>query len=90
MKIKSGILKPLRVALGLALALTVAGCESLDGWNPFEQQKKPVPGTRQPVFPEGVPGVDYSSRLGQPSKPVTIDQLPPPSGGNAKPQQQQQ
>lgn len=88
MTTKSGIFRPLRIALGLSLALAAAGCESLDGWNPFEQQKKPLPGTRTQVFPEGVPGVDYSSRLGQPSKPVTIDQLPPPSSGG-KPQPQQ-
>ncbi len=43
-----------------ALAPALAGCESID----FDKldflgisQKKPLPGDRKPVFPEGVPGV---------------------------------
>lgn len=79
-----------RLALALGLALTAAGCETLEKFNPFEQQKKPVPGTRTPVFPEGVPGVDYSTPLSQPSNSnAPLDSLPaaPPSG---QPPQQQQ
>lgn len=77
------VTRRLRLALALGLALTAAGCETLENLNPFDQKKPPVPGTRKPVFPDGVPGVDYSSGLGQPSNAnAPIDQLPaaPPSG----------
>ncbi|HEY7245443.1 MAG TPA: hypothetical protein VH678_16360 [Xanthobacteraceae bacterium] len=46
-------------ALGLALAL--AGCEDFDPTAIFDSEifntKKPLPGKRVPVFPEGTPGV---------------------------------
>ncbi|MFS8035405.1 hypothetical protein ACI7BZ_00315 [Xanthobacter sp. AM11] len=73
----------LRLALALALALAAAGCETLEKMNPFEEKEKALPGARQPVFPQGVPGVDYSTPLSQPSNAnAPIDQLPapPPSG----------
>lgn len=57
----------LAVALALGLAFGTAGCETLDQFNPFDQKKPPLPGTRQQVFPEGVPGVDYSAAPTQPS-----------------------
>ncbi|QRG08575.1 hypothetical protein EZH22_09955 [Xanthobacter dioxanivorans] len=88
MKIENGVFRSLRLVLGLGLALSVAGCESTDFFSFLEQQKKPLPGARNPVFPTGVPGVDYSSRsLGQPSNPAAVEPppTPPPSG-----QQQQQ
>lgn len=78
------LLWSLRVAVGLSLALAAAGCESLEKLNPFEEKEKPLPGARQPVFPQGVPGVDYSSGLGQPSNanaPIDLPN-PPPSGAN--------
>lgn len=74
----------LRGALALGLVLGCAGCESLDSFNPFGDNKKPLPGTRQQVFPEGVPGVDYSARPSQPSNAnAPIDALPAqrPAGG---------
>ncbi|MFG1301076.1 hypothetical protein V5F49_14885 [Xanthobacter sp. V3C-3] len=78
-----------KLALGLALALAAAGCDTLDKLNPFDQPKKPLAGTRSPVFPQGVPGVDYGTPLSQPSNAnVPLDQLPQQQQG-AKPQQQQ-
>jgi hypothetical protein len=38
----------------IAIGLALGGCEYLDGM--FEN-KKPLPGERRPVFPQGVPGV---------------------------------
>ena len=40
----------------LACGLTLGGCESLDPTEWFNT-KKPLPGDRKAVFPEGVPGV---------------------------------
>jgi hypothetical protein len=40
----------------LALGLTLGGCESFDPTEWFNT-KKPLPGERKAVFPEGVPGV---------------------------------
>ncbi len=57
----------LRIALALILALGVTGCESLDKFNPFGDQKKPLPGQRAAVFPEGVPGVETKAPILQPS-----------------------
>jgi hypothetical protein len=53
-------------AAGLVLAFALAGCDSINGFDPLDKlsdldimgtSKKPLPGARQPVFPEGVPGV---------------------------------
>jgi hypothetical protein len=48
-------------ALALSLGLALAGCESFDPTsimdNDFFSTKKKLEGTRQPVFPEGTPGV---------------------------------
>ncbi len=77
-----------RLALALVLTLGAAGCDTLEKLNPFEEHKKPLAGQRQPVFPEGVPGVDYKSQLDQPSNSNTsIDNLPanPPQGKPAQP-----
>lgn len=44
----------------LALALALGGCESLSNFGGLEDlfsTKKPLPGERRAVFPEGVPGV---------------------------------
>ena len=53
----------MRVARGIALMLLLlplggmlAGCDSLDTFQIFDSKKK-LPGERQPVFPNGVPGV---------------------------------
>jgi hypothetical protein len=52
MSARGKILSVLALASGLALA----GCESMDFMDVFSQ-KKPLPGERRAVFPEGVPGV---------------------------------
>jgi hypothetical protein len=49
-------------ALTLAFAGVLGGCSSTPSWDPtdlmdFLDTKKPVPGVRKPVFPEGVPGM---------------------------------
>src|SRR5262245_25985311 len=53
-----------RVALAasaLSLGLALAGCESFDPTSIFDAEifstKKKLPGDRQPVFPDGTPGV---------------------------------
>ena len=53
----------MRVARGLVLTLllaplggVLAGCDSLDTFQIFDTKKK-LPGVREPVFPNGVPGV---------------------------------
>ena len=48
--------QPLVIASALALGLTLSGCETLDFPDWFNP-KKPLPGERRAVFPEGVPGV---------------------------------
>jgi hypothetical protein len=55
------------VATALSLALATAGCETLDKMNPFAEKEKKLPGARTPVFPEGVPGVDYGAAPPQPA-----------------------
>lgn len=59
----------------IALGLSLSACESfdLDKLNPFGDNKKPLPGERKPVFPEGVPGVTQ----GVPPE-YRRDQQPPP------------
>ncbi len=59
-----------RIALLLApLSLALSACETLENLNPFDEQgkKKPLAGDRRPVFPEGVPGVQYNAPPTQPS-----------------------
>src|SRR5262252_10209700 len=53
----------MRVARGIVLSLLLlplggmlAGCDSIDTFQIFDSKKK-LPGERQPVFPNGVPGV---------------------------------
>jgi hypothetical protein len=51
--------RTMRLAPALALGVMLGGCESLDfsSITSFLDTKKPLPGERRPVFPEGVPGV---------------------------------
>jgi hypothetical protein len=60
-----GVLRAAFVALPLAFAL--AGCETMDKYNPFAEKETPLPGDRRPLFPEGVPGVDFGAPPPQPS-----------------------
>jgi hypothetical protein len=64
-RIPAGRLRLLFFALPLALA--VAGCETFEKLNPFQENKPPLAGDRRPVFPEGVPGVQYNAPPQQPS-----------------------
>lgn len=43
--------------LAAGLCAGLAGCESFDPSNLFPDTKKPLPGERRLVFPDGVPGV---------------------------------
>jgi hypothetical protein len=50
-------------AVLIALASALSGCGSTSGWDPtdmldFLDTKKPLPGERKKVFPEGVPGLE--------------------------------
>lgn len=80
------LLRSLRIAVGLSLALAAAGCETLEKFNPFDEKEKPLPGERHQVFPEGVPGVDYSAGPGQPSNANAPIDLPNPPPSGASPQ----
>ena len=48
--------RALAVALLLAFGLTASGCSTFDPTE-WYSQKKPLPGERKAVFPQGVPGV---------------------------------
>ncbi|GLK72775.1 hypothetical protein [Ancylobacter dichloromethanicus] len=68
----------------LGLTLAAAGCETLDSLNPFNEREKPLPGPRTPVFPEGVPGVDYNQPPPQPANSsYNPYQTEPPAEGTA-------
>lgn len=70
----------------LGLTLAAAGCETLDSLNPFNEREKPLPGARAPVFPEGVPGIDYNQPPPQPANSAKYD-LPPETPAPAAPAQ---
>lgn len=68
----------------IALALGAASCEDNDL---FATKKIPLSGERKPLFPNGVPGVDYAAPPAQPSNsniPITTTIADP-----AEQQQQQ-
>jgi hypothetical protein len=50
--------------LALALPLTVAGCADFEGLG--EAKKIPLTGERKPLFPQGVPGVEFGAAPQQP------------------------
>ena len=54
---RHGSLRSGAALLAASLCLVLGGCESFDPSNLFPDTKKPLPGERRPVFPEGVPGV---------------------------------
>ena len=77
-------------AAAVAFGLALAGCESFDPLDKLAEldimgtSKKPLPGERRPVFPEGVPGVPQ----GVPPELVKGYQAPaesPPPVVEAKP-----
>jgi hypothetical protein len=53
--------------LALSIGFAIAGCDTLDKLNPFDQKQPPLPGVRKPLFPEGVPGVEFGAAPPQPS-----------------------
>lgn len=76
--------RTLSLVLALGLAFGLAGCETLEKINPFGDNKKPLPGDRQPVFPQGVPGVTYSGPVAQPSNSnIPLTATITPGGGGA-------
>lgn len=71
-----------RLGLALGLAVSVSGCETLEGFNPFGEKDTKLSGDRTPVFPEGVPGLDYNAPRAQPSNAnVGLSNQQPPAGG---------
>ena len=75
-----------RIAAALGLALMLGGCETSDMIDKLSDlipfgQKKPLPGERRQVFPEGVPGVPQ----GVPPELVKGNQ-PPPEAAPPPPQ----
>ncbi|MBV8754346.1 MAG: hypothetical protein JO328_15895 [Hyphomicrobiales bacterium] len=74
-------------AATVALSLALIGCDTADTLDklsdmiPFSESKKPLPGERKEVFPQGVPGVPQ----GVPPDLVKGNQPPP----DATPPQQQ-
>jgi hypothetical protein len=76
MSVTSSQRKWFRVAL-VALPLALGGCDMLDNLNPLQERKTPLPGERRPVFPGGVPGVEYNAPPTQPTNSnVAIPQGP--------------
>ncbi len=72
-----------RIALiALPLAFATAGCDVMDYLadnNPLETKKKPLDGTRKPVFPGGVPGIEYNQPPPQPTNSnIPLSAAPPP------------
>jgi outer membrane biosynthesis protein TonB len=54
---RHGSLRSGAALLATSLCLVLSGCESFDPSNLLPDTKKPLPGERRLVFPEGVPGV---------------------------------
>ncbi len=82
--LRSRLRRALLLVPVLGLTLGAAGCETLDSLNPFAEREKPLPGPRQPVFPEGVPGVDYNQAPPQPANSAYNPyQNEPPAAGAA-------
>ena len=78
------------ILIGLSLGLAVAGCETLDKLNPFEEKQTPLPGARKPLFPEGVPGVEFGAPPPQPSNsniPIPANTGPAEAESRAAPTQ---
>jgi hypothetical protein len=73
----------------LALAFGLSACESMDKMNPFREKETPLPGDRKPLFPEGVPGVQFGAPPSQPTN-SNIPINAPAAGDQQQSQQQQQ
>src|ERR1700674_77014 len=70
------------VLVALPLAFSVAGCDVIDYLaeeNPLHTKKKPLEGDRKPVFPGGVPVIEYNQPLPQPTNSnIPLSAVPPP------------
>lgn len=76
-------------ALVLSLGLGLSACESMDKMNPFREKEVPLAGDRKPLFPEGVPGVQFGAPPSQPTN-SNIPISPPAAGDQQQTQQQTQ
>jgi len=74
-------------AVLIALGSALSGCGSTSGWDPtdmldFLDTKKPLPGERKKVFPEGVPGLEQgvpkNLYRGAAAEPAQDTVAPPP------------
>ena len=82
------------LALGFALAGCSGGASKFDPTDlldsVFAEQKKPLPGERKPLFPEGTPGVQQGvppelvRGYQPPPEPPPPDDNPPPDKPKAK------
>ncbi|MDQ0510135.1 hypothetical protein [Ancylobacter amanitiformis] len=79
----SALRRALLLAPVLALVFATAGCETLDKMNPFAEKEKKLPGARQSVFPEGVPGVDYNAAPPQPANSAKYETPAEPAAAPA-------
>lgn len=77
----------LRAGALAALGLGLTACESLqDIPAMFERKPPPLPGDRQAVFPEGVPGVDRTIPQPANAPPDVAPPAPPAEPPPAEPQ----
>lgn len=81
--------RALPILVAVAVGGLLAGCESFDPTDMFNQ-KKPLPGDRRAVFPEGVPGVPQGvpKELVQGYQPPAEPEpapAPPPEAEKPKP-----
>jgi hypothetical protein len=85
--------RTLTIASGLSLGLLLSNCSSFDPTdimdNLFAAQKKPLPGERKALFPQGTPGVPQGLPpelvKGYQSPPTEAAQDVPPASEQPKP-----
>ena len=74
------LIRPALIAL--PLAFFAAGCDN------FGEKEVPLAGDRRPLFPEGVPGVEFGARPQQPSNsnvPIPLPSAMSPEGPEGGP-----
>jgi hypothetical protein len=88
----------------VALSLALVGCDTADTMDklsdmiPFGDNKKPLPGDRKEVFPQGVPGVPQGvppdmvkgNQAAEPAPPPQQAAVPPPPAEKPKPKKKVQ
>jgi hypothetical protein len=60
----------------LVLALPLIACDTLADLNPFEKKQEPLPGQRNPVFPNGI---QVDRTIPQPFNPSAPIDAPQPA-----------